>query len=206
MFNLFRSRHPLAHGQFAYSRHGDIFRSIHRDAISGKYWIVMTANGREIVNQIVSLTVVKEHIAAWPINWTVQHYPRKTMYASFPPVDDLLSIDWRRRCIDGALAVVTAVAIIHGAILWAWPRLRPVLRSVLLNLAERLIEPEPERPILPQYRNVSQEQFQRHQNASLERLTVAQLRNLARGKGHKTVGDRRIAQATKTALIDLLAE
>jgi hypothetical protein len=127
-------------------------------------------------------------------------------YASFPPVDDLLSIDWRRRCHDGALAVVTVVAVIHATLLWVWPRLRPILHSVLLNLAERLTEPESERPILPQYKQVTQEQFQRHQNASLERLTVAQLRNLARGRGHKTVGDRRIAQATKTALIDLLAE
>jgi hypothetical protein len=127
-------------------------------------------------------------------------------YASFPPVDDLLSIDWRRRCHDGALAVVTAVAIIHGVILWTWPRLRPVLRSALLNLVDRLTEPEPERPILPQYKQVTEEQFQRHQNASLERLSVAKLRYLARGKGHKMAGDRRIAQATKTALINLLAE
>lgn len=127
-------------------------------------------------------------------------------YASFPPVDDLLAINWRRRCYDGALLVITVVAAIHATLLWVWPRIRPVLRSILLNLAERLTEPEAERPILPQYRNTTEEQFKRQQNASLERLPVTTLRSMARDKGHKLANGRRIAQATKSALIDLLAE
>jgi len=39
---------------------------------------------------------------------------------------------------------------------------------------------------------------------SLDRLTVAELRKMARAAGHKTAGGRRIAQAAKSALLEIL--
>jgi hypothetical protein len=60
MFN----RHPLNYGQTVCHRNGNIFCSIHRCPITGKYWFLKCENKVEIVNQFVPAKVVKEEMKA----------------------------------------------------------------------------------------------------------------------------------------------